>query len=243
MKNILVIIHQPTSQTGRVGQILTSYGYKLDIRLPSQGDALPHHLDKHEAVIVFGGPMSANDENTLPYIRTELNWIPLVLESKKPYLGICLGAQLLAKVLGAKVSVHPQEIREIGYFPITPTLEGQDYFNSLEYVYQWHQEGFELPSGAVLLARGKTFPNQAFRYGKTAYGLQFHPEITGELIQRWSESGIEQLTLPGSQSITEQFHKHRLYGTPVKKWLKTFIPSWMNSIRSEQNLLLERCSA
>ena len=243
MKNILVIIHQPTSQTGRVGQILTSYGYKLDIRLPSQGDALPHHLEKHEAVIVFGGPMSANDENTLPHIRTELNWIPLVLESKKPYLGICLGAQLLAKVLGAKVSVHPQEIREIGYFPITPTLEGQDYFNSLEYVYQWHQEGFELPSIAVLLATGKTFSNQAFRYGKTAYGLQFHPEITGELIQRWIERGIEQLTLPESQSLTEQLHKHRLYGIQGEKWLKTFLLSWMNSIQSEQNLLLERRSA
>ncbi|MBD2484211.1 MULTISPECIES: glutamine amidotransferase-related protein [Planktothrix] len=243
MKNILVIIHQPTTETGRVGQILTSYGYKLDIRLPSQGDALPHHLEKHEAVIVFGGPMSANDENTLPYIRTELNWISLVLESKKPYLGICLGAQLLAKVLGAKVSFHPEEIREIGYFPITPTVEGQGYFNALQYVYQWHQEGFELPSGAVLLATGKDFPNQAFRYGKTAYGLQFHPEMTEELMKRWIERGREQLTLPGSQSLTEQLHKHHLYGTQGEKWLKTFLPSWINSIHPEQNLLLERRSA
>jgi GMP synthase (glutamine-hydrolysing) len=243
MKNILVIIHQPTSETGRVGQILTSYGYKLDIRLPSHGEPLPHHLDKHDAVIVFGGPMSVNDENTLPHIRTELNWIPLVLESKKPYLGICLGAQLLAKVLGAKVSFHPQEIREIGYFPITPTVAGEPYFKSLEYVYQWHNEGFELPAGAVLLATGKTFPNQAFRYGKNTYGLQFHPEMTGELMQRWLERGMEQLTLPGSQSLKEQLHKHFLYGTQGEKWLKTFLPSWINSIEPEQYLQLERRSA
>jgi GMP synthase (glutamine-hydrolysing) len=243
MKNILVIIHKPTSETGRVGQILTSYGYKLDIRLPSHGEPLPHHLDKHDAVIVFGGPMSVNDENTLPHIRTELNWIPLVLESKKPYLGICLGAQLLAKVLGAKVSFHPQEIREIGYFPITPTVAGEPYFKSLEYVYQWHNEGFELPAGAVLLATGKTFPNQAFRYGKNTYGLQFHPEMTGELMQRWLERGMEQLTLPGSQSLKEQLHKHFLYGTQGEKWLKTFLPSWINSIEPEQYLPLERRSA
>lgn len=243
MKNILVIIHQPTSETGRVGQILTSYGYKLDIRLPSHGEPLPHHLDKHDAVIVFGGPMSVNDDNTLPHIRTELNWIPLVLESKKPYLGICLGAQLLAKVLGAKVSLHPQYMREIGYFPITPTVEGKPYFNSLEYVYQWHNEGFELPAGAVLLATGKTFPNQAFRYGKNAYGLQFHPEMTGELMQRWLERGMEQLTLPGSQSLKEQLHKHRLYGTQGEKWLKTFLPRWINSIEPEQYVQLERRSA
>ncbi|HAN75495.1 MAG TPA: glutamine amidotransferase [Planktothrix sp. UBA8407] len=243
MKHILVIIHQPTSETGRVGQILKSYGYKLDIRLPSHGHSLPSHLEKHDAVIVFGGPMSVNDENILPHIRTELNWIPLVLDSKKPYLGICLGAQLLAKVLGAKVSVHPQEIQEIGYFPITPTIEGKDYFHSLEYVYHWHKEGFELPSGAVLLARGKTFNNQAFRYGKTAYGLQFHPEMTGELMQRWIERGMEQLTLPGSQSIIEQLRRHRLYGIQGEKWLRTFIPSWINSIQSEQNLLPEKRSA
>ncbi len=243
MKNILVIIHQPTSETGRVGQILTSYGYKLDIRLPSHGEPLPHHLDKHDAVIVFGGPMSVNDDNTLPHIRTELNWIPLVLESKKPYLGICLGAQLLAKVLGAKVSLHPQDIREIGYFPITPTVAGEHYFNSLEYVYQWHNEGFELPAGAVLLATGKTFPNQAFRYGKNAYGLQFHPEMTEELMQRWLERGMEQLTLPGSHSLKQQLHKHRSYGTQGEKWLKTFLPSWINSIEPEQYVQLERRSA
>jgi GMP synthase (glutamine-hydrolysing) len=243
MKHILVIIHQPTSETGRLGQILTSYGYQLDIRLPSHGDSLPGYLDKHDAVIVFGGSMSANDENISPHIRTELNWIPLVLESKKPYLGICLGAQLLAKVLGAKVSVHPQDIHEIGYFPITPTIEGQDYFHDLEYVYQWHREGFELPSGAVLLATGKTFTNQAFCYEKTAYGLQFHPEITGALMQRWIERDMEQLTLPGSQSIIEQLRRHRLYGIQGEKWLKTFLPLWINSIQSEQRLQLEKRSA
>lgn len=228
MKPILAVLHQPTTDTGRVGQLLKSYGYQLDICLPCLGEALPSSLDHHEGVIIFGGPMSANDQDILPYIRTELNWIPTVLESEKPYFGICLGAQLLAKVLGANVREHPHEIKEIGYFPITPTVEGKDCFQSFQYVYQWHREGFELPQDAVLLATGQTFKNQAFRYGKSAYGVQFHPEMTGELMQRWLERGLEQLTSPGAQSKTEQLRKHALYGQQAETWLKTFLPLWLN---------------
>lgn len=228
MKHILVVLHQPTTDTGRVGQLLKSYGYQLDICLPCLGEPLPLSLDHHEGVIIFGGPMSVNDEDTLPYIRAELDWIPTVLESEKPYFGICLGAQLLAKVLGAKVCEHPDQIKEIGYFPITPTLEGKDYFDPSQYVYHWHGEGFELPHKAVLLASGKTFKNQAFRYGKSAYGVQFHPEMTGELMQRWIERGTEQLSLPGAQSKTEQLRKQALYGQQGEKWLNTFLPSWLN---------------
>lgn len=243
MKPILAVLHQPTTDTGRVGQLLTSYGYQLDICLPCLGEPLPSSLDHHEAVIVFGGPMSVNDEETLPYLRTELNWIPTVLESEKPYLGICLGAQLLAKALGAKVCDHPSEIREIGYFPITPTLEGREYFQSLQYVYHWHREGFELPHDAVLLARGETFPNQAFRYGKSAYGVQFHPEMTGELMQHWIERGTEQLTLAGAQSKTEQLRKHALYNHQGEKWLKTFLPFWLNKVHLQQYYEQERRTA
>jgi GMP synthase (glutamine-hydrolysing) len=104
VSKILVIVHQQNSDPGCVGQILRANGYELDIRCPSNADELPTTMDNHEGVVIFGGPMSANDSETLPFIRAELDWIPVALEADKPFLGICLGAQLLARVLGAKVS-------------------------------------------------------------------------------------------------------------------------------------------
>lgn len=233
MKQILLVVHQETSDPGLVGQILRSHGYSLDIRCPALQQKLPTTLDNHDAVVIFGGPMSANDDKTLPFIRAELEWIPLALTSGKPFLGICLGAQMLARVLGATVASHPEEVREIGYVPITPTAKGADDFDQLLHVYHWHQEGFELPSGATLLATGKVFPNQAFRYGQSAYGVQFHPEITAEMMDRWTAVAADQLTLPGAQPRDEQLQQHQLYSSATAKWLDRFLERWLGAENSE----------
>jgi len=100
---VLVIVHQPTSTPGQVGDVLQALGFPLDLRCPALDQPLPTSLDRHSAVIVFGGPMSANDDHR-GFIRQELDWIPTVLAAEKPYLGICLGAQLLARTLGAAVA-------------------------------------------------------------------------------------------------------------------------------------------
>ena len=171
--------------------------------------------------------MSANDDNTLPYIRAELDWIEMAIASDKPYLGICLGAQMLARVLGAKVAPHPEALREIGYTPIQPTIAAQNSFERPMQVYQWHKEGFELPSDAVLLAAGEVFPHQAFRYGDRAYGLQFHPEITETLIELWISRAGEQLSFPGAQPREEQLQKHAHFGTTVEDWLQNFLSRWL----------------
>lgn len=226
MKKILLIAHQETSDPGLVGRMLQDQGYRLDTRRPSLQEALPATMDDHDAVVIFGGPMSANDDQTLPFIRRELDWIPVALDSQKPLLGICLGAQLLARVLGAKVSPHPQGLAEIGYFPITPTLAGQEYFNGPLQVYHWHREGFELPQDAVLLAAGATFSNQAFRYNN-AYGVQFHPEMTARMLDKWTTLGAEQLTLPGAQSRDEQMQRHATYKRASEDWLKGFLGRWL----------------
>lgn len=226
-KKILVIVHQPTSNPGLVGQLLIKKGYTLDIRFLGQDNTLPNTMDNHAGCVIFGGPMSANDDQTLPFIRTELDWIPVVLESGMPFLGICLGAQLLARVLGAVVAPHPEEKVEIGYFPITPTRAGSEYFENPLHVYHWHREGFELPQGAIKLAEGETFPNQAFRYGKKAYGLQFHPEMTQTMLEKWTILGAPMLTMTGAQSREEQFRKHDLYATAMENWLEGFLLLWL----------------
>jgi GMP synthase (glutamine-hydrolysing) len=231
VKKILLIVHQQTSEPGLVGQILIKNGYELDIRCPAIEQELPATMDNHEAVVIFGGPMSANDSETLPFIRTELDWIPIALDSSKPFLGICLGAQLLARVLGASVSPHPKEMTEIGYFPIVPADTSVNYFDIPRYVYHWHREGFELPKDAQLLAKGEVFESQAYRYGETAYGVQFHPEITKEMMGKWTTLGAQMLTLPGAQSREEQMQKYSLYGGESETWLEGFLCYWLNTAK------------
>jgi GMP synthase (glutamine-hydrolysing) len=234
VKKILLIVHQQTSDPGLVGQILIKNGYELDIRCPAIEQELPATMHNHEAVVIFGGPMSANDSETLPFIRTELDWIPIALDSSKPFFGICLGAQLLARVLGASVSPHPKEMTEIGYFPILPADTSVNYFDVPRYVYHWHGEGFELPRSAQLLAKGEVFESQAYRYGETAYGVQFHPEITKEMIDKWTTLGAHMLTLPGVQSREEQMQKYSLYGGESESWLEGFLCHWLNTAKVKE---------
>src|SRR3954454_1153131 len=111
---VLIILHQESSTPGRVGNALRALGHRLDIRRPRFGDPLPETLAQHAGAVVSGGPMSANDPDD--YIRREIDWIEIPLREQRPFLGICLGAQMLAKQLGAKVAPHPEGQVEVGYY-------------------------------------------------------------------------------------------------------------------------------
>lgn len=200
-------------------------GYELDIRAPIFGDVLPNNLEGYAAALVFGGPMSVNDDE--PYLHKEAAWIQKVLDAKLPFLGICLGAQLLAKVLGAKVMHHPQGLKEIGYYPVYATEAGAKLFPSQLNIYQWHKEGFELPSGAVRLARGDDFANQAFQWGDRTYGLQFHPEMTANMVDFWTTQGADQLDAPNAQTREQHITGHQAYSAGVDVWLETFLKNWL----------------
>ncbi len=156
-------MHQETSTPGRIGMMLKAMGFALDIRRPCLGDALPETMDEHAGAVVFGGPMSANDPE--PWIAREIDWIGVPLKEQKPFLGVCLGAQMLAKHLGGTVGGHAEERVEIGYYPIYPVNGGDGISDWPQEVYQWHRESFTLPREAKLFARGEHFENQAFRYG------------------------------------------------------------------------------
>lgn len=222
---VLTIIHKETTVPGLVGSKLAELGYELDIRAPIFGEPLPDDVENYAAALVFGGPMSANDNE--PYLHKEMDWIEQVLSANLPYLGICLGGQLLAKVLGAKVERHADALEEIGYYPVNATAQGQALFPEQMVVYQWHQEGFDLPVEAVHLVRGEDFPNQAFRWGDRAYGLQFHPEMTAEMLDFWTSQGADLLSAPNAQSREVQLHNHTRYSAAVEQWLETFLRRWM----------------
>ena len=123
LRPVLIVLHQETSTPGRVGNVLRALGHGLDIRRPRFGDPLPETLEQHAGAVIFGGPMSANDPDD--YVRREIDWIAVPLAEQRPLLGICLGAQMLAMHLGARVAPHPEGRVQIGYYPIRPTAAGR----------------------------------------------------------------------------------------------------------------------
>ncbi|HXF54015.1 MAG TPA: glutamine amidotransferase [Hyphomicrobiaceae bacterium] len=223
---VLVVLHQAHSTPGRVGWELRRLGHQLDVRRPHNGDRLPETLAGHAGAVIFGGPGSANDAN--PVVRAEVEWIKVALRERKPLLGICLGAQMLALHLGAKVAPHPNGWAEIGYHPIRPLDRDRLGEDAPDHVYQWHREGFELPSGARLLASADgPFPIQAFGYGEGAIGLQFHPEITYAMVGRWTVRSAHRLSLPGAQDRSAQLEGHMVHAPKVQRWLAGFLPRWL----------------
>ena len=222
---ILIILHSETSSPGRVGHMLKEKGYSLDIRRPCLGDTLPETLCTHAGAAIFGGPMSANDCDA--FIRDETDWIAIPLKEKKPFLGICLGAQMLSRHLGGKVTAHDEGLVEIGYYPLSSTEAGRKLGQWPSQIYHWHREGFTLTQGCELLATCETFANQAFRYDGSAYGLQFHPEVTRLMMHRWSVTGAHRFVLKGAQHGSEHLAGQILYDAPVRNWLSGFLDHWL----------------
>lgn len=228
MDSILVILHQKHSRTRRVGRVLRQMGYTLDIRRPSLGDPLPPTMDGHAAAVIFGGPMGVYECEAYPFLRVELDWISLALESGKPFLGICLGCQMLAHVLGGRVWLHPDGLHEVGYYPVQPTAEGASMFDPPFSAFQWHRDAFEVPSSCTLLARGgEEFENQAFRYGANAFGVQFHPELTPSTMIKWTKFALER-KVPGVQPIRDLLVQKDLYEPMIRRWLRQFAHHWLD---------------
>ncbi len=218
---VLIVLHQERSSAGRVGQLLAEKGYRLDIRRPVLGDKLPSTLAEHAGAVVFGGPMSAND--TEDFVKSEIDWLDVPLREKRPLLGICLGAQMLVRQLGGKVQANANGSTEIGWYPLRPTEKGRLLMHWPRMVYHFHREGFDLPHGAELLAEGDTYPNQAFRYGGHAWGLQFHAELTRAMMHRWVVHGAHRFILPNAQQGREHLEGRMLFDAPLKAWLNEFL--------------------
>lgn len=223
---ILVILHQETSTPGRVGMELQNLGYELEARRPPLGDQLPETMEEYAGAVIFGGPMSANDNDE--YVARETEWIGVPLRENKPFLGICLGAQMLSKHMGGSVMPNEREFAEVGYYPISPTDAGRQLVEEWpEMIYQWHREGFTLPSGCTRLASSEEYPNQAMRCGDHCYGLQFHTELTYMMLNRWTTKGARRFSLNGAQNRAQQMAGRLQYDAPVLKWMKSFLYQWV----------------
>jgi len=188
MPRLLVFQHVAHEILGTLDPLLRDAGFRIKyVNFERHPDVEPS-LEGYDGLIVLGGPMNVDEVDKYPNLITELKLIREAVTKELPILGICLGSQLLAKALGAKVKKNPE--KEIGWYEVSPTKEGEvdglmSDFMKEEKIFQWHGDTFDLPHGAKLLASSPLCKNQAFRYGDNIYGFQFHLEVDKPMIERW----------------------------------------------------------
>jgi GMP synthase-like glutamine amidotransferase len=186
---LLVLQHIGCEHPGVFSEVMHERGVEAVAVELDRGEPLPGR-DEFDAVLAMGGPMGAGDEPDHPWLRAEKELIAETVEAGVPFLGVCLGVQLLAAALGAPV--YAAERAEVGLLEVELTGDGREDplfagFDERFVSLQWHGDTFELPPGAVRLARSPLAENQAFRVGERAYGVQFHLEVTGEMAREWGE--------------------------------------------------------
>jgi|SRR5208283_2711103 len=184
---IIVIMHVESEGPGSLGTYLESVRAEaLTVRLYA-GDSLPSEFSGFDAVVSMGGPMNVYEEDQYPFLKEETGFLKGAVEADLPVLGICLGAQMIAKSVGAQVVKSPK--KEVGWGSVALTDQGRDdsLFKGLPpvlEVLQWHGDMFHIPSEGLLLASSQDCPHQAFRY-RNALGLQFHLEVTEQILSDW----------------------------------------------------------
>lgn len=186
---ILILQHIACEPPGVYEHILVERNVSIH-RVEIDAGEHPPDWRGFDAILAMGGPMSVNDDDTLPWLSAEKRWVREAVLAGKPYWGVCLGVQLLAASLGARVYAGAKP--EVGIMPVYLTTSALDdaVFSGLPrelLTFQWHGETFDLPEGAVLLATSPGYPNQAFRWKNKAYGVQFHLEISPDLVKQWCQ--------------------------------------------------------
>lgn len=204
---IHIIQHVAFEGPGSLLPIFEAAGDSVAYTKLFAGEQLPA-VDDLDWLVVMGGPMGVNDEKQYPWLGPEKAFIREVIEAEKIVLGICLGSQLIAAALGARVRRNP--LPEIGWFPVTFSPEAKDFgFPEKMTVFHWHGDTFDLPSGAVVLAKSEGCLNQAFSLGNRVLALQFHPEATAQTVQGMiSHCGHELVAGEFIQSAKELAAEH-----------------------------------
>ena len=193
--SVLILKNVLTEGSGTIEDFLRAQGTPYRV-IELEKVAIPD-AEGFDTLVMMGGPMSVNEEEAYPYIKKEMELVREFIAGGKRVFGICLGAQIMAKALGAKVYVGPET--EIGWYDIELTEDGirdplmrklavhprvGDFWKRFR-VFHWHGETFDIPPGAARLAKSALYPNQAFRYGNDAYAFQFHIEVKKEMIYEW----------------------------------------------------------
>ncbi len=200
MRRLLVCQHVAHEILGILDPLLRDAGFRIRyVNFGRQPDARPD-MSRYDGLVILGGPMNCDQVDRYPHLATEVELAQVAIGAGKPVLGICLGSQVLARALGARVKRNP--VKEIGWYELKPTAEGEldPLFRHLkggQQIFQWHGDTFDIPDHAVRLAESPDCANQAFRYGDNVYGLQFHLEVDEPMIERWLHAAVNMRELEG----------------------------------------------
>lgn len=202
--------HVPFEGLGCIEQWIATKGYSINYTKLYDKPQFPA-LNEFDWLIVMGGPMGVYDEAIYPWLKEEKEFIRQSIDSGKKVVGICLGSQLIAEVLGAKV--YPNKQKEIGWFEIHKTESAKslpllEQLKEQFIVFHWHGDTFDLPADSERLFSSAVCLNQAFLYKKTVLGLQFHFEVTSQTLKEMIENGknelVEDKTIQSAAKILEQ---------------------------------------
>ncbi len=211
-RQAMVLRHVAFEDLGLLGPVLTRSGWDCEILEAATADLTQQKIADADLLIVLGGPIGVGDIDDYPFIATEIALIEKRLASDQPTLGICLGSQMMAAALGARVYAGP--VKEIGWAPLQLTDDGRasclaPLGESDATVLHWHGDTFDLPAGATRLASTPAYANQAFAFGKNALALQFHIEADPARLEEWYvghtvELGAAKIAIPALRSATAQ---------------------------------------
>ena len=227
-RKFVLVAHNAREKDDRASAWLRRHGHPVEWVCPAAGEPLPALGEDVAGIVVYGGPHDVDQQETHTFLTGEMAFIDAALAREVPVLGICLGAQLMAHVLGQKVHGHPEGAAEYGYYRLDVAPEGRDHIPDGLTALQSHWHGwYDTPAGATLLARSELFPQQAFRYGTNAYAFQFHPEASRETMSRWAgRRPPERHAMPGAHLPERQIADHALYDAALGQWFEDFLARW-----------------
>lgn len=222
---IVFVDHHENPMDDRAWTCIGDMGLGRRLVCPFRGEELGDPGPEVAGTVIYGGAQNVGEQDRFPFLRGEIRWIERCLEKGLPVLGLCLGGQLLAHVLGARVGARVPRECEFGYYPLMPTAAGLGWLPDGMHVTQAHYEEFDIPAGAVHLASSERFAHQAFRYGENAFGLQFHPEINKQVFRRWQAADWAMFGVPGAQEKHEQDRLMDKHDDVQGRWFRGLLES------------------